>query len=317
MHYVDDDPIHAIKSTSDVHLMHRIFNASNLSRRVFSEVHYYHADPDLTIGMGHWIRSNISKLFSEFRSNHEAWRFLINRWSTEMTVQHWQQIQTETGEQGKTPSSLERALMRVLCIDSPIPSCVENTLEPWADSVGTKFNDKGHWFAAGWKSVSRAEPLAKVQTKYWRDSVLLRGAEAAKARDLSTRGGVACVISAKSSGLGATMFRPSDKSASASGDGVSRRWSLTTVPDDAKPEPAFGLNTEMILQDWRSLVAWQFYTIKKRRVRSRMIAIWEEFFSQTWGKLENPGSVSDSTRARKHTGVLMDRTAFNFSVMFS
>lgn len=317
MNYADDDPIYALDPASDVHLLHRLFNASSSSRRVFSEVHYYDpADPDLTIGMGHWIRSNISKLFGEFRSQQEAWDFLLNQWASAMTTQHWQQIQMESGEGGTTTFTLDKVLTRVLCIGNPSSSCVRNFLEPWADTVRTRFNSEGHWFNAGWKSVSRAEPIAKTQVEFWSESVLKSGGDAADARDLSTRGGIACVISAKSSGLGATMFRPGVTNASASGGEVSRRWSLTTVPDEAKPESVSGLGEQELLQDWRSLVAWQFYAVKKRRVRSRMKAIWNEFFFRTWGELENPNSVAASTGVRKHSGVLMNRSAFDFSVTF-
>jgi len=317
MIYVDDDPIHALDSASDVHLMHRLFNASSSSRRVFSEVHYYDpADPDLTIGMGHWIRSNISKLFTEFRSEQDVWDFFVNHWASAMTAHHWQQIQAESGEGGTTTPTLNKALTRVLCIGDPTSSCVRNTLEPWADTVRTRFNTEGHWFTAGWKSVSRAEPIARAQVEFWSESILKSGAKAANARDLSTRGGIACVISAKSSGLGATMFQPDDTNASASGGGVSRKWSLTTVPEEAKPESASGLSEQELLQDWKSLVAWQYYSVKKRRVRSRMRAIWKELFSHTWGELENPNSVAASTGLRKHSGIAMDRRAFDFSVIF-
>ncbi len=317
MNYVGDNPIHALEPASDVHLMHKLFNASSSSRRVFSEVHYYDpADPDLTIGMGHWIRSNISNLFSELKSQPDVWEFLLKQWGSAMTAQHWQQVQTETGEDGTTTATLDKALTKVLCIGNPSSSCVRNTLEPWADSIRARFNDEGHWFTAGWKSVSRAEPIAKTQVEFWSESVLKSGADAAAARDLRTRGGIACAISAKSSGLGATMFKANDANASASGGGVSRKWSLTTVPDDAKPDLASGVSEQDLLQDWKSLVAWQFYTIKKRRVRSRMRAIWKEFFSPTWGDLENPNSVSASTRVRNHSGVVMDKRAFDFSVTF-
>ena len=240
----------------------------------------------------------------------------MKQWGSAMTAQHWQQVQTETGEDGTTTATLDKALTKVLCIGNPSSSCVRNTLEPWADSIRARFNDEGHWFTAGWKSVSRAEPIAKTQVEFWSESVLKSGADAAAARDLRTRGGIACAISAKSSGLGATMFKANDANASASGGGVSRKWSLTTVPDDAKPDLASGVSEQDLLQDWKSLVAWQFYTIKKRRVRSRMRAIWKEFFSPTWGDLENPNSVSASTRVRNHSGVVMDKRAFDFSVTF-
>ena len=317
MNFVDNDPIHALDPASDVRLIHRLFNSSSASRRLFSEIHYYvPQDPDLTIGMGHWIRGNISKLFKKLKDDSDTWDLLTEIWASSLEDHHWIQIRNETGYTGGSQETVNHALSSVLCIDNNNSHCIGSTLELWADGVGEEFNSAHHWFTAGWQSVSRAEPVARAQVQYWKESVLAPGKLQATKRNLTTRGGVACVISAKSSGLANTMFGIGAKEASATGDGVSRSWSLLDVPSEARPDNMDNLSAASLLQDWKAVVAWQFYTLKKRRVRSRMREIWSEFFEVSWGPLENPNSVLMSTRVPKHRGTSMENREYDFTVVF-
>lgn len=318
MKIVDDDPKHALDPTSDIFLMQNIFDASSASKRSFSEIHYlYPNDPDLTIGMGHWIRGNISRLFESLRNDPGVWNKLMANWSSLLDKDQWVQLRDETGISSADQQALEEALHKVLCIGDDSGSCIKSNLEPWADKVGEKFNSKNHWFAEGWLSISQLEPVAMAQVEFWKKSVLIPGTKSASKRGLTTRGGIACVISAKSSGLGSTMFKIGAKKVSASKGGVSRKWSLTKFPQSALPDEHEQLSQESLLQDWKAVVAWQYYTVKKKRVRSRMRAIWSEFFEDAWGPLKNPNSVSDSTKVPVHSGVFMEKRPFNFSVVLS
>lgn len=318
MKLVEDNPLHALAAGSDIHLLHSLFNASAASRRVFSEVHYYEPeDPHLTIGMGHWIRTNIATLFAKLRSDAETWHKLRAIWAATLEHDHWEQIKREASEVTRDEQGLDRALGAVLCPNNPSKSCVEDNLIPWTQIVGEVFNTTDHWFTAGWKAISKLEPVARVQAEHWAATVLEPGVTAATKRGLETRGGVACVISAKSSGLGSTMFKVGATKVKATGAGVTRRWSLDAVPKEARPDNPGGIDADRLLQDWQSVVAWQYYCVKKRRVRSRMRAIWEAFFEDSWGPLSHPKSLSKSTLVPQHSGFHMSALPFDFSVTWA
>lgn len=311
-----DDPLDVLDKSSDFSQMHGAFNSGSSSRRLFSEVHYYRrADPDLTIGMGHWTRSNIAALFAQMKSDRAVWDFMTSEWASVLSkINLWAQFAAETGRTGDSAQALSDGLDHILCAASSSSRCVKQRLEPWADRVGERFNSPGHWFHDGWKATSRVRPIATHQLKFWRTSVLEPGASAAAERLVIPRGGVASVISAKSSGLGNRMFKVGAKNVSASGAGVSRRWSLEKVPAAAQPDSSTAISSEQLLQDWRALVAWQYYSIKAGRVRSRMRAIWKLYHEQSWGPLKHPSSLSKSTSVPKHAGRPMDRSPFDFSL---
>lgn len=311
MRVLDNDPAASLASGSDIRLFADLFNAREKSRRVFSEVHYYKpADPDLTVGMGHFIRDNLADLFVRLRGDQNTWSAALALWSKALSPTQWSAMVEETGTDGADATALENALERVLCADGAGSACVEKRLVPWADRVGQGFNSNEHWFTAGWRAICQAEPVARHQLEQWRTAVLDKGVKEAGKRALTTRGGIACVISAASSGLGSTMFAPGAKTAEASSHGVHATWSLAEVPPAAKPTAA--IDADLLLADWRSVVAWQFYTVKKGRVRERMAKIWSAFFEASWGPA--PQTLAEAVKVPRHRGTAMDRRPFDFSV---
>lgn len=314
---VCDNPAQVLDADSDVYLMHLLFNATSSSRRLFSEVHYYEPeDPHLTIGMGHWVGGNIADLFHKMQNNNEVWVRITEKWAGQLSGSHWEQFRKETGETGGDANSISDGLGKVLCASNPTKACVVDNLVPWTKNVGERFNSTGHWFTKGWKAISRDKSVARIQAEHWSSSVLETGAEDARKRGITKRGGIASVISARSSGLGATMFPVGTTVAKAKKGSLSRRWSLTEVPDAARPTQS-NVDEEQLLKDWISVAAWQYYTLKKGRVRSRMRAIWDVFYSQSWGPLTNPSSLSKSTVPVPHNGCVMVSEPFDFTVTLS
>lgn len=308
MRFLKDDPALSLSLGSDVQTFARLFNDSPASRRVFPEVHYHDPeDPHLTVGMGHFIDGNLAKLFGRLRNDPDTWSFLLATWSEALDKSQWQAMARETdgpaGSEG--PSALASALERVLCAGAPGPECVAQRLRPWSKGVGEAFNAPNHWFTAGWRAVSCAEPIARIQLETWRAEVLEKGADAAAVRSQTVRGGIACVISAASSGIG-TMYQAGATSASIGGV----HWSLVEVPDAARPK--VDIDPATLLADWRAVVAWQHYTLAKNKVRSRMTAIWKMFFAASWGPA--PKSVADARAAPRHSGRAMDSRPFDFRI---
>lgn len=311
MRFLDDDPAASLAPDSDTRLLAEFFNAGEAARRLFSEVHFHRPeDPHLTVGMGHFIEGNLAELFARLRDNPETWSFILTTWAGIMSPRQWQVMAVETGIEGTDAAALGRALERVLCASEPGSSCVRQRLRPWADKVGEAFNSDAHWFTAGWKAVCRAEAVARQQLEEWRASVLEKGVTEAGARSQTTRGGIACVISAASSGLGVTMYPVGATNADASHGNLRRRWSLTEVPAEARP--ATKVDTVRLLADWRAVVAWQYYTVRKGRVRRRMTAIWEAFYEATWGPAAK--TLADAVKVPRHRGTVMDDRPFDFRV---
>ncbi|ACS61310.1 hypothetical protein Rleg_6570 (plasmid) [Rhizobium leguminosarum bv. trifolii WSM1325] len=313
---VNDDPSQVLDENSDLFLMQKIFNATSSSRRVFSEVHFHDPeDPNLTIGMGHWIGGNIADLFHRLNEDAQVWKTLTEIWSAALSEDAWRQFHNETGISERGASGLSAGLESTLCVSHPIKTCVENNLLRWASRVREGFNDEKHWFTAGWKQISRSESVAATQLAFWADGVLVQGVDGAHARGIHTRGGVASVISACSSGLGSTMFGIGVTETKASNGGISRRWSLTEVPDSARPIGRSNLSDQRLLEDWRALVAWQYYAISKGKIRDRMKAIWKAYYEGSWGGL-NEGSLAAATDIPRHLGRAMNDAPFDFSVIF-
>ncbi|MCQ1839245.1 hypothetical protein [Neorhizobium galegae] len=311
---LDDDPSLVLDEHSDLYAMHRAFNATSSARRLFSEIHFHSPeDPDLTIGMGHWIRGNIANLFSRLRADDQLWQEITSKWASILGEEQWRQFHQETGVTEQNASGLAAGLDRVVCGAKPDPETVNERLVPWASKVGEEFNSSKHWFNAGWKRVSRLKPVAITQLNYWKDSVLEKGVADAHSRGIHTRGGVATIISARSSGIGATMFSPGARTASANNNGVSRHWSLVDVPDTAKPADSSAVSSAELLEDWRAVVAWQYYTLSKGRVRGRMKSLWKMYYEQSWGALSG-SSLSEATKVPRHLASPMDARPFNFAV---
>ncbi len=313
---VDDNPSAVLDKNSDLYAVHQLFNASTASRRIFSEVHFHEPeDPDLTIGMGHWIRDNIAGLFHLLRSDERLWEDVTGIWASTLSEAQWSLFHQETHIRERGGIGISAGLDRILCAADPDNECVANHLIPWASTVGERFNGSSHWFTAGWKCISRLKPVAAAQLNYWATSVLEKGVTDAHERGIFTRGGIASVISARSSGIKATMFDVGSGEVRATHGSFARRWSLVNVPDSAKPLGVTGLSDDQLLQDWRAVAAWQYYTVKKGEVRSRMKAIWKMYYEESWGPLRSY-SLSDATLIPRHNGVAMDVREFDFSVVF-
>lgn len=312
MRFLDDDPALSLAPDTDVRLLAELFNAGDAARRIFSEVHFHDPeDPHLTVGMGHFIERNLADLFARLRGDEETWAFILPHWSAVLSAKQWQAIAAETGIDGADASALDRALELVLCVGEPGSTCVKQRLVPWADRVGEAFNSDAHWFTAGWKAICRAAPVARHQLETWRTVVLEKGVKEAAKRLQTTRGGISCVISAASSGLGGTMYPAGATTAEVSNHDVHQRWSLTEVPSDARPET--GIDADRLLADWRAVVAWQYYTLTKGRVRSRMTAIWKTYYEATWGP--TPKTLEDAVKVPRHRGTPMDDRSFDFSIV--
>jgi hypothetical protein len=308
---VCDNPALIMQPNSAVLLLHQIFNSSPASERVFSEVHYIvPGDPHLTVGMGHWVHHKLAGLFKRLRQNEEAWHQLTESWASTLNSAQWADFSNDTGETQRNADAISRGLVRVLCAEDASKSCVKNRLDRWSNRVGTRFNSANHWFHAGWRAASVQRPVAEEQVRYWADGVLAPGQSEARKREIETFGGIASVISAISSGIRATMFPKSASTATASYKGTHFSWPLDFVPQAARPVQS-SLNDAALSEDWRSLAAWQFYTVKKRRIRTRMREIWRIFYEPSWGPL--PTKVVDVKKIPRHTGCYMARGEFDFA----
>jgi len=309
---VCSDPVFIMDPNSHVRLMHQIFNSGPSSQRLFSEVHYIKpGDPHLTVGMGHWVHSKLARLFKRLKNNDQNWELLTAVWAESMNQDQWNDFARDTGENETNAAAISRGLTKLFCTDDLSRNCIKNNLDKWSDRVGTRFNKNTHWFHAGWNAVSILQPVAKEQVLYWADSVVKEGQQAAEERELRTSGGIATAISAISSGIGATLFNPGATRVIVSN---SFERSLVEVPAGARPQTGF-VNEEALLDDWKSLVAWQYYNFKKKRIRSRMQEIWRVFYQPTWGQL--PTSLNAMERIPKHSGCYMARGNFDTSSVVS
>jgi len=306
---VCDDPAYLIAPGSDLYKMHRLFNATGSSRRFFSEIHYHEpSDPNLTMGMGHWIDTKLARMFARLRADQDMWDEVVRAWVPLLSSSHWEQVASESGQEGRDGTALTAAIDKLLCAKSPTKACVASIMNPWAKRIGEDFNTDEHWLNAGWRVVGRLPSIARVQLGYWVETILQDGVTAAKQRGITTRGGTASVMSAQSSGIGTTMFAIGEMNPRAG----SRMWNLAMVPANALPTDA-STKGAAPLQDWKALVAWQYYTVKKQTVRSRMAEIWRVFYEPTWGPL----IVPTATSALKHNGCYMRQDAFDFTVRVS
>ena len=304
------DPVFIMSTNSQVRLLHQIFNSGASSQRSFTEVHYIKpGDPHLTVGMGHWVHSKLSKLFHRLKKNDETWQLMTTVWADAMCPDQWEDFAKDTGETETNAAAISLGLSKLLCADDPSQNCIKNNLDRWSNRVGTRFNKSSHWFHAGWNATSILQPVAKEQVLYWTDSVVKEGQRAAEKRGLQTFGGVATTISAISSGIGATLFLPEATQAHVSS---SFERSLVDVPRRARPDTE-SVNEEALLDDWKSLVAWQYYNLKKKRIRSRMREIWRVFYQPTWGPL--PKTLAEMKKIPRHSGCYMVRGKFDTSVV--
>jgi hypothetical protein len=309
------DPAYIMTPDSDVLRLHLAFNDSPSSQRVLDEVHYHDADPHLTVGMGHWIDGKLAGLFHRLKQDHDTWQRLTARWATRMDAAMWKAFEKDTKETGRDASALSRGLSTLLCADKPSSTCVKNTMGPWTQSTGKRFNDDQHWFRAGWRAVSRDSTVAEHQVRYWAESIVGEGQAQAEDRGITTRGGIASMASAVSSGIGTTMFPVKGSPATATATSPKLKQSavfpLTSVPNGSRPTSGIA-NEPALLEDWRSLVAWQFYSVVKaspgKIPRKRMRIIWEQYYASTWGALpsSNP-TFADISKPRRHSGCYMAR----------
>jgi len=312
---VCEDPAFIMEPESDLLRLHQIFNAGEASRRLFTEVHYFvQSDPHLTVGMGHWIDSHLATLFQKLRQDQDTWTELTNAWANTMTPDMWLGFEKDSGEKGRDSNAISRGLEQLVCATATSDKatsnkCVERELKPWSLATNDSFNSPNNWFHAGWQSVSVLRRVAEQQIQYWAESVVSAGQHEASKRGIVTLGGIASVISAESSGLGTTMFKPGSEVATASFQGTTFTWSLTTVPEAVRPSQG-AVNEVALLEDWKSFVAWQYYTVKKGRVRSRMQAIWSAFYEPTWGPLPDNPNISALPK-RRHSSCYMARGRFD------
>jgi hypothetical protein len=309
---VCENPVFIIEPGSDILRLHQIFDAGEASHRWFTEVHYLRGDPNLTVGMGHWTRGKLAKLFQEFRQDPDTWKELTNTWANTMTPDMWLSFEKDTGEKGRNADAISRGLEQRLCVKDASKKCVESKLLPWSHATKDRFNSRSHWFHAGWRAVSVLRPVAEHQVRYWAKSEVSAGQKAASKRDIVTLGGIAIVISAESSGLGTTMFDPGVQVAKASFQETKFEWPLHTVPEAVRPLGG-AVNERTLLEDWKSLVAWQYYTVKKGRVRSRAQAIWRAFYESTWGPLPSNLTIPDLRTLPQHSGCYMARGQFDIA----
>lgn len=317
---VCEDPAYIMKPDSDVLRLHLAFNDSSSSRRTLDEVHYHHQDPHLTVGMGHWIDGKLAGLFHRLKQDTATWQALTARWATRMDATMWQAFEKDTKEIGRDASALSRGLSILLCADKPSRTCVKNTMEPWTHKTGKRFNDDKNWFRAGWRSVSRDFAVAEHQVRYWAESIVGEGQAQAEARGITTRGGIASMASAVSSGIASTMFPVKGRSDSVTATSPQLKQSaafpLISVPNDSRPA-ADAVNAQALLEDWRSLVAWQFYSVAKasptKIVRQRMRVIWEQYYADTWGVLPSNPTFADISKPRRHSGCYMVRNGIDLA----
>lgn len=301
---VCNDPAFIMRPDSDVFRLQQAFNASPRSKRVFDEVHYIvPGDPNLTVGMGHWVGGKLAGLFHRLRQDQATWAELTQTWADSMDNSMWKTFEQDTGEHGRDAAAISKGLEKLLCAETASSSCVNRTLLVWSHGTKDRFQSKNHWFHAGWISVSRLPGVATHQIQHWVESVVADGQANAEKRGVSTKGGIATVVSATSSGIGRTMFKPGTDLAKVSSTGNSLRQPLNKVPTGARPSGQ--VDEKALLDDWRSLVAWQFYNVKKGRVRTRMKEIWKLYYEPTWGPLPKRPKMSDVLADRRHSGCYM------------
>ncbi len=313
------DPAYIMKPNSDLLRLQLAFNDTPSSQRVLTEVHYYYPeDPNLTVGMGHWIGGKLAGLFQRLKQDPALWNELTTLWANRMDASMWRTFKKDSGEAGQDPAALSRGLSKLLCADKASAACVNKVLLPWTHATKERFNDKSHWFHAGWLVVSVNPKVAEQQVRHWAETVVAEGEVAARRRGAATSGGIASVTSAVSSGLGTTMFGPDADPARATNKklGKSVVLPLAAVPKSARPAGGT-VNEQALLEDWRSLAAWQFYTITKAKgtqlVRARMRAIWEQFYADTWGPLPSKPTFADISQPRRHSGCYMARGTLDLS----
>jgi hypothetical protein len=307
------EPAYIMKPNSDLLRLHLAFNDSPSSRRLLTEVHYYDPeDPNLTVGMGHWIGGKLAGLFQRLKQDPAIWLELTTLWAKRMDAAMWHTFKRDSGETEQNAAAMSRGLSKLLCADKASSTCVNKVLLPWTHATRERFNDNSHWFHAGWLVVSVNPKVAEQQVRHWADSVVAEGEKEAARRGAATSGGIASVASAVSSGLGTTMFYPGKDPARMVNKPFSKSvsWPLASVPNSARPAGGT-VNEQALLEDWRSLAAWQFYSVtkatKKRLVRSRMAAIWDQFYAGTWGPLPSKPTFADISKPRKHSGCYMAR----------
>ena len=312
------DPAYIMTPKSDLLRLHLAFNYNPpVSRRFLNEVHYYEpADPHLTVGMGHWIDDKLARLFQRLKQDMATWEEMTADWADSMDAWMWEEFERDSGESGRNAEAISRGLTVLLCADDASSQCVREKLVPWTHATKERFNEATHWFRAGWLKVSVHSRVAEHQIHHWAESVVNNGQVEAAKRQVATLGGIASVASATSSGLRSTMFPPGAQSVEARSSrlGVSASWLLDSVPESVLP-PAGSTDDPRLLEDWKSLVAWQFYTVRKakknRIVRGRMKAIWQLFYEQSWGPLPAELTFSDVTESRRHSGCYMARGSFD------
>jgi hypothetical protein len=252
--------------------------------------------------MGHWVGGKLAELFHQLRRDQATWAELTKTWADNMDNSMWKTFERDTGLGGRDADAISKGLEKLLCAETASSSCVDKTLLPWSHRTKGRFQDKNHWFHAGWSSVSRLPGVATHQIQYWAESVVSDGQANAENRRIRAKGGIASLVSATSGGMG-TIFKSGANLAKASSGGKSLRQPLNKVPSWARPSGQ--VDEKALLDDWRSLVAWQFYNVKKGRVRTRMIEIWRQYYAPTWGPLPDKPKISDVLAERRHSGCYM------------
>jgi hypothetical protein len=240
----------------------------------------------------------------------DTWKELTNTWANAMTPDMWLSFEKDSGEKGRDSDAISRGLEQLLCAKDASNNCVKRRLLRWSHATKDRFNSRSHWFDAGWRAVSVLRPVAEHQVRYWAESSVSAGQQEASKRGIVTLGGIASVISAQSSGLGQTMFDPGLQVATASSQGTQFSWPLSTVPAAVRPLRGV-VNERALLEDWKSLVAWQYYTVQKGRIRSRTQAIWRTFYEPTWGPLPGNLTIPDLRKLPRHSGCYMARGRFD------
>ncbi len=223
---VCNNPAFIMKPDSDVLRLQQIFNGGASSRRVFDEVHYIvPGDPNLTVGMGHWVGGKLAELFHQLRRDQATWAELTKTWADNMDNSMWKTFERDTGLGGRDADAISKGLEKLLCAETASSSCVDKTLLPWSHRTKGRFQDKNYWFHAGWSSVSRLPGVATHQIQYWAESVVSDGQANAENRRIRAKGGIASLVSATSGGMG-TIFKSGANLAKASSGGKSLRQPL-------------------------------------------------------------------------------------------
>lgn len=182
------------------------------------------------------------------------------------------------------------------------------------------------WLAAGagMATALRTRAVARFQVRRWCTSnPVAKGVEKAQMHDVRTPGGIAASISAVSSGS-TSIYSELDEENSEWSEGSTitqylgrvevfgRTLSWSEIDEDLVLDAdALAAEPESFLQDWRALLVWIYYVYAKSdgdrddEVRSRMAAIWHQWYAQTWG----PVPATAGEFPSQHLGVHMDRLA--------